>query len=88
MFLCVSGMNAVTHTVNVYYHEYDTLSQVNCIAHIWFGHTSLSGNIVNIMFIALERTVAVYFPLKSIYWITSSKAKKVFSWFRTDKSEH
>ena len=29
------------------------------------------------MFIAIERTIAVYFPLKSLHWITAAKAKKV-----------
>ena len=77
MLFYFTGVNAITNTVNVFYHRYDNLSKANCIAHIWIGYTSLSGNIVNIMFIALERTVAVYFLLKSIYWITTSKAKGV-----------
>ena len=68
---------AVTNTLNLYYRGEDIFSVVNCVVVIWITLVSLSGNIFNIMFIAIERTISVYFPLKSITWITTSKTKKV-----------
>ncbi len=37
----------------------------------------LTGNVLHIFVIAVERFLHVCFPLKSIIWITVSKTKKV-----------
>ena len=82
-----TGLNAITNIMNIHYHGEDIISRVVCITHVWVGYVSLGGNIINIMFIAMERTYAVFFPLKSLHLITTSKTKKV-SWIITFTTLH
>ena len=83
LFVCmsfnsnVSGILVVPKILNIYYQGEDIISKTSCIVNIWLGLISITGNVVTIMLIAIERTIAVFFPLKSI--ITTSKTKKVGS---------
>ena len=82
-FKHISGFCCITNILTLLYNQRDTRSHVACTAHIWFNYVSISGNIINILSISIERTVTVLFPLKAKLWITTFRTKKVFliTWY-------
>ena len=82
-FKHISGFCCITNILTLHYNQEDTRSHVACIVHIWFNYVSISGNIINILSISIERTVTVLFPLKAKLWITTFGTKKVFliTWY-------
>ena len=60
-----------------FYHGADTLSEASCIGLLLFNKASITGNVISICLIAVERFISVFFPLKSKSWITVSRVKKV-----------
>ena len=73
----VSGINSITMILIMLYHGSDIVSEVSCTLHLWFNRANSIGNVMTICFISLERFLAIFFPFKSMSWITNTRIKKV-----------
>ena len=67
----------VTKILAIFYHGADTFSRVVCFAYLWFNRASSAGNVITICLISIERFLCVFFPFKSMIWITTARMKKV-----------
>ena len=72
----------------MFYHGADTPSEIICILHLWFNRASIAGNIMTISIISIERFTCIFYPLRSIRWITTAKMKRVSSNLVTFSTTH
>ena len=72
----LSGINSITMILIMLYHGSDILSEVSCTLHLWFSRANSIGNVMTICLISFERFLAIFFPFKSMSWVTNTRIKK------------
>ena len=77
----IQGFNMVTKILAIFYHGADTFSRVVCFAYLWFNRASSTGNVITICLISIERFLCIFFPFKSMIWITTARMKKVMDFY-------